>query len=141
MFSFDPYYAFTFFITPRLETSCRFHYMWNSRNNDPPIAFKANNIQPVQAFHFNFGTSYEIVKGLGVGVSGFYLRQTTSNMVDGEEIPNSTGEGVAIGPGMTYSKNNLSLTFTADVKTWVDNRPSSRRFTLRIKKTFSSTER
>ena len=64
MFSVDPYYAFTFFITPKLETSWRFHYIWKSRNNDPPIAFKANNIQPGQAFHFNFGTSYEIVKGV-----------------------------------------------------------------------------
>jgi hypothetical protein len=137
----DPYYAFTLFVTPKLETSFRLHYLWNSRNNDPPFVFKANSIQPGQAFHFNFGTSYEIIRNFRLGVAGYYLQQTTLNRIDGRIIPNSSGEGISIGPGVQYSVRNWTLTFTAHVETWVENRPHTQRFTIIIKKTFPSVQR
>jgi hypothetical protein len=136
--SVDPYYAFTLFVTPKLETSFRLHYLWNSKNNDPPLAFKATSIQPGQAFHFNFGTSYEVYKNLRLGIAGYYLQQTTNNRIGDVEVPNSTGKGASIGPGVLYSWNNFTFNFTAHVRTWVNNRPDTQRFTWIIKKTFPS---
>jgi len=136
LYSFDPYYALTLFITPKLETSWRFHYLWNSKNNDPPTVFKANSIQPGQAFHLNYAVSYEILDGLRLGISGYILQQTTSNKVDGEEIPNSKERVFAIGPGIMYSKNNFFLTLTADFEIGVENRPEGQRITFCIKKVF-----
>src|SRR5207245_9805772 len=43
--SFNPYYTFTYMITDRLETSWRFHYLWNSANTDPSPAYQATSIQ------------------------------------------------------------------------------------------------
>jgi len=136
VYSFNPYYAFTLFITPKLETSWRFHYLWNSKNNDPPVAFKASSIQPGQAFHLNYAISYEILDGLRVGITGYYLQQTTSNKVDGDDIPNSKERVFAIGPGLMYSKNNFFLTLTANFETGVENRSEGQRFTFCIKKVF-----
>ena len=139
--SFDPYYAFTLFVTSKLETSFRLHYLWNSKNNDPPLAFKAKSIQPGQAFHFNFGTSYEVFKNLRLGIAGYYLQQTTANRIDEVEVSGSTGNGASLGPGLMYSWRNFTFNFTAHVRSWVDNRPNTQRFTWIIKKTFpSSTE-
>ena len=140
VFSLDPYYAFTLFVTSKLETSFRLHYLWNSKNNDPPVVFKANSIQPGQAFHFNFGTSYEVFKNLRLGIAGYYLQQTTTNRIDDVEVPDSTGNGASIGPGLMYSWHNFTFNFTAHVRTWVDNRPDTQRFTWIIKKTFPSSK-
>src|SRR5260370_21081248 len=51
--SANPNHAFTLFLTPRLETSWRFHYLWNSRHGDPAPGLRASSIQPGQAVHFN----------------------------------------------------------------------------------------
>ncbi len=136
LYSFNPYYAFTLFIMPKLETSWRFHYLWNSKNNDPPVTFKANSIQPGQAFHLNYAISYEILDGLRVGIAGYYLQQITSNKVEGVEIPHSKERVFAVGPGLMYSKNNFFLTLTASFETGVENRPEGQRFTFCIKKVF-----
>ncbi len=136
VYSFNPYYAFTLFITPKLETSWRFHYLWNSKNNDPPLVFKASSVQPGQAFHLNYAVSYEILSGLRVGISGYYLQQTTSNKVDGKDIPNSKERVFAVGPGIMYSKDNFFLTLTANFETGVENRPEGQRYTFCIKKVF-----
>jgi hypothetical protein len=136
LYSFNPYYAFTLLITPKLETSWRFHYLWNSKNNDPPIVFKANSIQPGQAFHLNYAISYEILDGLRAGIVGYYLQQTTSDKVDGEAMPHSKERVFAIGPGLMYSKNNFFLTLTANFETGAENRPEGQRVTFCVKKVF-----
>lgn len=136
LYNIEPYYAFTLFITPKLETSWRFHYLWNSKNNDPPIAFKANSIQPGQAFDFNYAISYEILDGLRVGIAGYFLQQTSLNKVDAEEIPHSKERLFAIGPGIMYSKNNFFLTLMVNFEAGVVNSPEGQRITFNIMKVF-----
>jgi hypothetical protein len=60
VFSLNPYYAFTLFLTPRLETSWRVHYLWTSENTDPNPVFQAGSVQPGQVMHFNAALSYEV---------------------------------------------------------------------------------
>jgi hypothetical protein len=54
----DPYYAVTY-ERKKIEFSARAHYLWNSANNDPFAGFGIRNMQPGQAFHLNYSTSYE----------------------------------------------------------------------------------
>jgi hypothetical protein len=136
VYSFNPYYAFTLFITPKLETSWRFHYLWNSKNNSPPQSFRADSIQPGQAFHFNYAFSYEIWNGLRVGLAGYYLDQITPDKVNGHEQRRSKEEVFAIGPGLMYSKKGFFLYLNTYYETGVRNRAEGKKIALRFSKVF-----
>ena len=77
-FSFDPYWAATYFITPRWTVDWRVHYLWNADNDDPFVGYGVNEIKVGQAVHANFASSYELLpKQLRVGVNGYYLQEIT----------------------------------------------------------------
>ena len=136
VYSFNPYYAFTLLITPKLETSWRFHYLWNSTNHSPPRPFSADSIQPGQAFHFNYAFSYEIWDGLRAGIAGYFLDQITSDKINGHERDHSKEEVFAIGPGLMYSKKGFFAYLTAYYETGVRNRPEGKKITFRFSKVF-----
>lgn len=136
VYSFNPYYAFTLLITPKLETSWRIHYLWNSKNHSPPESFHADSIQPGQAFHLNYAFSYEILNGLRAGIAGYYLNQITADKVDGHKRPHSKEEVFAIGPGLMYSRKGFFLYLTAYYETGVENRPEGKKIALRFSKVF-----
>jgi hypothetical protein len=85
-FNFQPYYVITAFPTKRVETSWRFHYLWNSQNNAPPISTGANSTQAGQAIHFNATAAYNVHKGLWIGANGYYLKQITDGRINGVSI-------------------------------------------------------
>lgn len=136
VYSFNPYYAFTLFITPKLETSWRFHYLWNSENHSPPRYFLAESVQPGQAFHLNYALSYEILDGLRTGVAGYYLYQITSDKVDDHKRDHSKEKVFAIGPGMMFSKKGFFLYLNAFYETRAENRPEGMKISLRCSKVF-----
>jgi hypothetical protein len=76
-FTVHPYYAITAFPVKRLETSWRVHYLWNSKNNDPPISTGAQSTQAGQVIHFNATGAYRVWKGLWIGPNAYYLKQIT----------------------------------------------------------------
>jgi hypothetical protein len=105
IFSFNPYWAVTLFLHPRWNVSWRLHYLWNSTNPD-------TNVQPGQAIHLNFATSFEVVKGrLHLGANGYYLQQITDSRLDGSPIPDSKESVVGIGPGALYIFSSKDLLF------------------------------
>jgi hypothetical protein len=55
----NPYDALTY-ERKKVQFSARLHYLWNSTNNDPFVGFGIRNMQPGQAFHINYATSYEL---------------------------------------------------------------------------------
>jgi hypothetical protein len=136
VYSFNPYYAFTLLVTTKLETSWRFHYLWNSKNHSPPQSFHADSIQPGQAFHFNYAFSYEVWSGLRAGIAGYYLDQITPDKVDGHKRPHSKEEVFAIGPGLMYSKKGFFLYLNAYYETGVNNRTEGKKIALRFSKVF-----
>jgi hypothetical protein len=136
LYSIDPYYAFTLIITPKLETSCRFQYLWNSINHDPPKVLNAGNTQPGQAFHMNYAISYEVFDRLRAGMSGYFLEQTTADKVDGVKRDHSKEQVFAIGPGLLYSKNKLYLYLSASFESSVQNRQEGERITFYFMKVF-----
>jgi anthranilate 1,2-dioxygenase (deaminating, decarboxylating) large subunit len=126
VYAFDPYWAATWFIGPRLTASCRLHYLWSSENSD-------NDIQAGQAFHANFAASYEVVpKMLRVGVNGYWLKQLTDTKLAGVRIPDDE-QVVGIGPGalMSFSQHT-HLFINAYLETAAEYRPQGQRFNIRL---------
>jgi hypothetical protein len=133
-FSFDPYWAATFFFTPQWTASWRVHYLWNAENDDPALPFTgADETQAGQAFHVNFATSYELVpQKLRLGLNGYYFDQVTDSTVNDDEI--SEDERVlALGPGALVSfSQNTHLFLNAYFETEAASRPEGERFVVRL---------
>lgn len=144
-FSFNPYWAATFFINPRWTASGRLHYLWNGTNDDPSrrsrVAIQmwdptlaVSEIQPGQALHLNFATAYEVIPGqLRLGINGYYLNQFTDTEVDGHDLSGRKERIFGIGPGAVWHvtpETHLfaNLYFESGAK----NRPEGNRLNLRF---------
>ena len=136
VFSFNPYWAGTLFITPKWTATWRLHYLWNDENDDPGPADQAGGIQDVQAgqaIHANFSTAYELVpKTFRVGINGYYLNQITDTEVDGEDDGSRDEQVLALGPGAVWHINRDNhLFFNTYFETEAENRPEGYRLNLR----------
>ncbi len=137
-FSFNPYWAGTYFITPKWTVSGRFHYLWNGENDDPFVGFNLNEVQAGEALHANFATSYEVIpQQLRVGINGYWLDQisaTKGTTQAGNTVDLEDDEQVlAIGPGALLSfSQDTHLFFNAYFETETDSRPEGERFVLRL---------
>jgi hypothetical protein len=127
----NPYYALTY-ERKKLEFSARFHYLWNSVNNDPFVGFGIRNTQPGQAFHVNYATSYEVRKNVRLGFNGYWLQQLTDHEINGVAVPNSRERTVGLGPGIQLGGGTIWFRLNGYVETNVRNRPSGVRVTFRI---------
>lgn len=134
--SFNPYYAITLLPSERWETSFRFHYLWNSKNEDPHPAMAANDTQAGQAFHVNYAISYRIKPNWRVGVSGYYLKQLTANEIDGVKVSDSKEQVIGFGPGLRYDHNKISLRMNFYFETGVENRAKGNKFNLALSRVF-----
>src|ERR1700678_595969 len=91
-------------------------------------------MQPGQAFHTNYATSYELLKNVRVGFNGYWLQHLTDHQIDGENIPNSMERTVGLGPGVQVGGNGLFFRVNSYIETDVRNRPAGIRVTFRISK-------
>jgi hypothetical protein len=126
VWTINPYYAFTYFITPKLSTSWRIHYLWSEENDD-------TDIQAGQAIHLNYAMAYAFTETLRLGVAGYYLKQLEEDELDGHNVDDSEEEVFAIGPGLVWHINK-DLTFMGAInwETHAENRPEGVRTTLRF---------
>ncbi len=130
-FSFNPYWASTVFLGPRVTASWRLHYLWNDKNDDPVIG--ARYVKPGQAWHANFAACYEVIpKRLRIGINGYYFDQITHTEVDGSSI-NDDEKVFAIGPGVVWHINReMHLFLNAFRESSVENRPEGDRVNFRF---------
>jgi hypothetical protein len=136
IYTFNPYYAFTLIPVERLEVSARLHYLWCSENSDPYVGLGADNTQPGQAFHANFAASYEVLKGLRLGLNGYYLQQLTDDQIDGEDQAASKERILGIGPGLKYTYERFALYLNTYYETAAENRPEGLRGIFRLSMVF-----
>ncbi|MBI5117908.1 transporter [Candidatus Poribacteria bacterium] len=133
VWALDPYYTFTYFITPKLTTSLRFHYLWTSENDNRAPAL---DVQAGQAIHFNYAVDYAVTDSLRLGIAGYYLKQLEEDDFDGGPpgIEDDTEEEVfAIGPGLVWHINPaLTLMGAINFESAAEMRPEGVRSTLRL---------
>ena len=135
----DPYYAFTY-ERKKMEFSARFHYLWNSANNDPFVGFGIKSMQPGQAFHVNYATSYALFKNVRLGFNGYWLQQLTNHEINGVAVPNSKERTVGLGPGIQFGGRGIWFRVNSYMETDVRNRPSGVKVTFRISKALPTME-
>jgi hypothetical protein len=135
----NPYYAVTY-ERKKVEFSTRLHYLWNSTNNAPFVGFGIRNMQPGQAFHINYATSYALWKNVRLGFNGYWLQQLTDHHINGVSVPNSRESTVGLGPGIQLSGREIWFRLNGYIETDVHNRPSGIMVTFRISKAFPANE-
>ncbi len=136
-YSFNPYWAATYFITPKWEFSTRVGYLLNGENDEPYAPLAAAGVDEVQAgeaFHINFASSYELIpQRFRIGINGYYLRQVSETEYDGVDQIGSKEKVLAIGPGMLYSFNkDAHLFVNMYFETEAENRPEGERINARF---------
>ncbi len=131
--SFNPYWAATLFVTPKLTVSWRLHYLWNGKNDDPFAGFSLNDTQAGQAVHGNFALAYEVIpKQLRLGINGYYFKQISDSEQNGQSV-NGREKVFAIGPGFVWHVNqNNHLFFNSYFESGAEHRTEGERFTLRF---------
>jgi hypothetical protein len=126
IWTIEPYYAFTWFLTPELSTSWRLHYTYNTENDD-------TKTKPGQLFHANYSLEYEVVKNLRLAVAGYYIKQLTEDEVNSVKQNSSKEQAFAIGPAVHWiSKGGLSFGLKTQLESSVENRPAGNRTTFRL---------
>lgn len=132
--SLDPYWAATWFLTPKWTLSGRFHFLWNAENDEPnsPDPTVADT-QAGTVFHANFATEYEVVaQHLRVGLNGYALRQLSDSQVNGQDGNGGKEQVVGLGPGALWSfnpDNHLFVNFYTEMA--AENRPEGERLNVR----------
>lgn len=131
--SFNPYWAATYWFTPKWSASVRAHYLYNWRNDDPSYAFgDVSDIQAGQALHANFATEYAVTEQLRLGINGYWLKQISDTKIDGHEVSGRREKVWAIGPGAMYSfSQDDHLVVNAYFEQDVENRPDGSRLQVR----------
>jgi hypothetical protein len=135
-FNVQPYYVITAFPKKRIETSWRFHYLWNGTNNAPPISTGAQSTQAGQAIHFNATAAYKVYKGLWIGPNGYYLKQITDGRINGAPLHNSPEQVGAIGPGMVWNTGRWYYYANFYQEFGAENRATGQKVVFRIEKVF-----
>ncbi len=121
----EPYYAFTWFLTPRFSTSWRLHYTYSTENDD-------TKVQPGQAFHFNYSFEYEVVKDVRAAVAGYFLTQLTEDEFGGVKGSGTKEQVFGWGPAVHWIVSpNFSMGLKTAFESVVENRPEGNRTTFR----------
>lgn len=133
--SVNPYWAGTYWATPKTTLSWRLHYLWNAKNTDPsPATYgpDVSDVQAGQAVHANFNLLYAFTPRFQAGLNGYWLNQISDSRIDGNEVSGRREKVFAIGPGALFAFSRQdSLMANLYFESESRNRPEGNRFNLR----------
>ena len=133
LWTIEPYYAFTWFLTPEFSTSWRIHYTYNTKNDDPFAPPGVTSVKPGQAFHFNYSLEYEFFKSFRGAVAGYYLKQITEDETNGVKGNGTKEQVFAVGPAVSWAASpNFFLGLKTQWESSAENRPEGNRTTFRM---------
>jgi anthranilate 1,2-dioxygenase (deaminating, decarboxylating) large subunit len=121
----EGYYAFTMFLSQKLETSWRLHYTWNGEN-------PATKVQAGPLFHVNYDASYEVLPKFRVGAAGYILQQLADDKLGGASLPDSEERVFGVGPVLGYITPGFMALVTHQEELGVRNRFQDSQTTLQI---------
>ncbi|KAA0588438.1 hypothetical protein J2848_006959 [Azospirillum lipoferum] len=132
--TFNPYYAFTAFVTPSLSISARLSYLWNAQNNRPWVGYQdAKSSQAGQAYNINFAIGYTLTPTVTVGLNGYFFKQFTDLKVDHARLPGQKEQVLGVGPGMMVSINeNNFFWINYYQETLAENRSKGSKLVIRL---------
>lgn len=126
LWTIEPHYAFVWFLTPKLSTSWRLMYDYSTENDD-------TKVKPGQVFHLNYSVEYELFKNFRGAVAGYYLKQLTDDEVNGNSVPDSKEQVLAVGPAIFWGASpNFFIGLKTAWETSTENRPEGNRTTFRL---------
>lgn len=139
--SFEPLFAFSYMGDTGWEVSAKIMYNIKTENSDFRLAPGAPKMdyQSGDEFHFDYLVGKRFGPW-GVGLSGYYLKQTTNDKVNGQTIgatplwsEGRKGEVFAIGPTVSYTtKNGVHFTGQWNRETSAENRFEGDKFILKL---------
>jgi len=144
--TFNPYYAFTLFPTPKTDFSMRIHYAWNSRNNSPykTLYGQEAGLQPGQNIHFNYTLQHNVHKTLWAGISGYCMFQLNDDDLENPGGLSGAVPGLAdalvqkeqvfsIGPIFSLTPlKNLLVSWASAWEVGAQNRPEGFKTTFKV---------
>lgn len=140
--SVEPIFAFTYLGDTGWEVSAKFMYNIKASNKDFRPALNAPKMKYESGDEFHM--DYLVGKRFGpwgVGLSGYYLKQTTNDKLNGQTISSALGpwsdgrkgEVFAIGPTVSYTtKGGVHFTGQWTHETSAENRFEGDKFILKL---------
>ncbi len=140
--SFEPVFAATYRNEQGWEASAKFMYNFKTTNKDfrPDPTLPKMDYRSGDEFHMDFLVGKHFGPW-GVGISGYYLQQTTNDELDGETISSAMGpwsDGrkgrvLAFGPSVNYAtKSGTQFIAQWQHETMVKNRFGGDKFWLKL---------
>jgi len=126
IWTIEPHYAFTWFLTPQFSTSWRLMYDISTENDD-------TKVKPGQVFHLNYSFEYEFFKNFRGALAGYYLSQLSEDETNGVKGSGTKEQVFAIGPAVHWIVTpNFSMGLKTAWESSVENRPEGNRTTFRL---------
>ena len=117
------------------EVTSKFMYDFNTKDRDhivtadeaqklgsPSLAGREKTRLPGQEFHFDYVLGYHPNEDWEVGAVGYFYHQTTDDEISGDNVDSRLGRVFAIGPGVKYNFERLSLIGKVYFETLAKNR-------------------
>nr|WP_311529483.1 transporter [uncultured Ralstonia sp.] len=114
-----PVFGVSWMPNDKVEMSAKITYSFNSPNRD--THYHSGNL-----FHIDYSASYAITPAARAGISGYFVKQTTDDTLNGQSVAGDgfRGQTFAIGPGFRYQFSKFSLEARVVKEFFVRNRPA-----------------
>ncbi len=132
--TFEPVFAVSY-LPGQYEISAKFMYDISTNDSDhivtsdealqvgdPGLAGQNKTRKPGQEFHFDYVAAYHPDENWALGAVGYFYQQVTDDQISGDDVNNRKGRVFALGPGVRYSFEDLTVIGKVYFETLAENR-------------------